>query len=136
MEVFNNAMKQIIDLKNNTVRPMQIDFIKHLVSVSVILIPLLSFVQSSLSDDINVFHGLLCSLSVCILMGTIHLYIVLAQHRKMAQDLASEVKRMIRDNDRKQSPIFGKYNRIMTLTERLCVLSFFFSVGFIVYLAW
>jgi len=48
--------KQIVDFKNNVIRPIQSDFIKHLVSVAVILIPLLSLVPSNLSHDKEVFR--------------------------------------------------------------------------------
>lgn len=134
--MLKNAIKQVVNLKNDVIRPIQTDFIKHLVSVSVILIPLLSFSPANLSGDRLVFRLLLCSLSLCILMGTIHLYIVLIQHRKMATDLVEEVTRMLYEKDPNQNLILGKYNGRMKLTEILCLLSFFISIVLIVYLAW
>ena len=131
-----NALKQVTELKNDVIRPIQTDFIKHLVSVSVILIPLLSFVPANPPGDKFVFRGLLLSLSLCILMGTAHLYIVLIQHRKMADDLVEEVKRMLSENDQYQKPILGKNNQIMKLTEILCLFSFVISIVLIVYLVW
>jgi|GEM_PF-2476591 hypothetical protein len=131
-----NVLKQVMELKNDVIRPIQSDFIKHLVSVSVILIPLLSFVPANPPADKFVFRCLLVSLSLCILMGTAHLYIVLIQHRKMADDLVEEATRMLDENDHKQKPVFAKNNRIMKLTEFLCLASFVISIGLIVYLVW
>lgn len=135
-DAIESAIKQVISLKNDVIRPIQTDFIKHLVSVSAILIPLLSFSPANLSDDRLIFRCLLCSLSLCILMGTIHLYIVLIQHRKMADDLVEEATRMLYEKDPNQDLILGKYNGRMKLTEILCLLSFFISIVLIVYLAW
>jgi len=54
----------------------------------------------------------------------------------MADDLVEEVKRMLMHKDPNQRIIFGKYNKIMLLTEILCLSSFLISIGLIVYLAW
>lgn len=55
-DMITGITKQIVDFKNNVIRPIQSDFIKHLVSVAVILIPLLSLVPSNLSHDKEVFR--------------------------------------------------------------------------------
>ncbi|OCW75082.1 hypothetical protein A4G24_08405 [Elizabethkingia anophelis] len=130
-----NAMNQLMELKNDTIRPIQSDFIKHLVSVSVLLIPLTSFLPHDHLHDKGLFHWLLISLLTCILSGSISLYIVLIQHRKMAEDLRLEILRMIDEED-SQKGVVSKYNYVMKLSEILCVLSFLASVILIVIIAW
>ncbi|WP_187477814.1 hypothetical protein [Amniculibacterium sp. G2-70] len=131
-----NTLNQIVELKNNVIRPIQTDFIKHLVSVSVILVPLTSFAKLDPADDREILHCLLIALLACILTGSAHLYIVIIQHRKMAEDLRLEALRMLKENDQKQTAIFGKYNTVMNLSELLCVLSFLASVCLITILVW
>ncbi|MRM84542.1 hypothetical protein [Riemerella anatipestifer] len=131
-----NAIDKGVDFRTNIIRPFQIDFIKHLVSVSAVLLPLLSLVPLNLANERGVFHCLLCSLSLCILMGSAHLYIVLIQYRRMDKDLGSEIDRMLIFQDANRRETIGKYNRIMFLAEILCFLSFLISIGLIVYLVW
>lgn len=130
-----NAMNQLMELKNDTIRPIQSDFIKHLVSVSVLLIPLTFFLPHDHLHDKGLFHWLLIFLLTCTLSGSISLYIVLIQHRKMAEDLRLEILRMIDEED-SQKGVVSKYNYVMKLSEILCVLSFLASVILIVIIAW
>lgn len=135
IDQYESSFNQVAELKNETIRSLLIGFIKHITSVSVILIPLTSFLHPDQPNDKELFHCLLIALSMCILSGVANLYIVLIQHRKLAADLIEEIQKSIQAR-KKVEPVYGKYNFVMIWSERVCVLSFLAALGFIVLLSW
>jgi hypothetical protein len=135
MNVNDDAFGQYLGLRNNTIVDLASSLIKHITSVSVILIPLLSFVHPDQTDDEVLFRCLLISLSVCILFGVINLYIVLIQHRKLADDVNLELRRNLLEGTEFQA-VYGRYTKAVSYSEIICLLSFLSSLVFIVLLSW
>lgn len=135
MSDYESSFKQLMELKNITIKDLLGSFIKHLTSVSVILVPLLSFLHLDQAGGGELFHYLLISLLACILSGVANLYIVLVQHRTMADGLIEELKKSILEQ-RKPKGVPSKYNTALDVSELLCLLSFLASVILIVCLAW
>ena len=130
--------RQLLNLKNNTIKNLQIGLIKTLVSTSgIILSVFATFALSARpSEDKLLFHSLMCFFLLCILSGLIVLYILLAQHRIMADDLAKEGIRMNVYNDPKMRPVFSPYNTRLLFFEKLCFVSFLISMSLLVMYVW
>lgn len=135
MTNYENSFKQLKELKNVTLKDLHIDFIKLIVSVSVLLVPLISLLLPESAGDKALFRCLLLSLLVCILSGVANLYIILIQHRKMAQDLNHSIIKSM-DLGTRVQPIYSKYNGILKWSEYLSVITFSTSVILIVCIAW
>lgn len=131
----NDSMNQLLDLKNKTILSNQIEFVKHLVTVSALLLPLLSLLPLNLSADKDLFRSLLVSLAMCTLSGSANLYIILIQHRKMAEELRLDILERLQTGNT-QKMIASKYNKRLKFSELLCILSFLTSVILIVIIVW
>lgn len=136
IEKARETIQEASRLKNEVITPFQIDFIKYIVQISVLVVPILSFVPLNSSACKALFHCLLIALTVCILTGTMLLYIVLIQHRKWKDDLIKDANRMLEQADARRQATFGKYKHIIYATELLCLLSFFTSIILIVTIVW
>lgn len=131
----NESEEYLGDFKNNVITPMQIKFIKHLVTVSVVLLPLTSLLPQDQTFDKSLLHGLLVALLVCILSGTATFYTILIRHRIMANTYAD----LILTRNRGYGGRFyvrSKYDWLVRLLERICVLSFVASCLLIVGFVW
>ncbi len=123
----NSSIEQIVQLKE-TIRDLLMDFLKHIVTVASALLAIIVALEKPPYHSNFLFYVLLLSLLLSILFGTTALYIVLIQHRRMSKDLLESVQEQIRQNKENYKPVFSKQNKILTLCELVCIVSFLVSV--------
>jgi hypothetical protein len=104
------------------------DFLKHIVTVASALLAILVSLEKPPYHNNLLFYALLLSLLLSILFGTSALYIVLVQHRRMGKDLVESVQEQIRQNKENYKPVFSKQNKLLSICEVVCIVSFLVSV--------
>ncbi len=123
----NSSIEQIVQLKE-TIRDLLMDFLKHIVTVASALLAIIVALEKPPYHNNILFYALLLSLLLSILFGTIALYIVLVQHRKMSMDLLESVQEQILQNKENYEPVFSKQNKLLKVCELVCIVSFLVSV--------
>ena len=123
----NSSIEQIVQLKE-TIRDLLMDFLKHIVTDASALLAIIVALEKPPYHNNILFYALLLSLLLSILFGTIALYIVLVQHRKMSMDLLESVQEQILQNKENYEPVFSKQNKLLKVCELVCIVSFLVSV--------
>lgn len=118
-----DSLQQLKELKE-TIRSLQMEFIKHTVAIASGLLALLISLTPSLLYNKWLFLLTLVLLLLCILFGTTALYILLVQFRKMDKDFLESIKTQIQNGDKNFQPVFSKNNTLLKLSEKICILSF------------
>lgn len=130
----DSSFKQLKVLRDQ-ILSLQTEFLKHIVSISGVLLALLVSLHSPSSSNNYLFYLVLCTLLVSILFGTIALYIILSQFRKMDKDFLAAIKSQLQNQEDTHKGVFSKYNKLLLGSERTCVIAFLISMISLVFYA-
>lgn len=132
-----DSLRTLSDFKH-VIKELTLDFLKHIVTVSAALLALLVSLKSPSDSSNCLFFSVLVSLLLCILAGTLALYISLIQHRKVDKDLAEAIREQIDKRTEKHWSVFPKYGSLMLFLELISLVSFLSSfvllVAYVYYL--
>ena len=127
----NNSFKDWNDLKKQ-ILVLQMDFLKHIVTVSSAVLAILIALRGTSSHNNSLFQYSLLLLLICILFGIVSLYLILYQHRKMDKDMKESIAEQIENQTENYRGVFSKHNRLLKICEAICIFSFAFSMIVIV----
>lgn len=129
-----DSLQQLKDLKE-VIRNIQMEVVKHFVTIASGLLGLLISLTPSLQHNRWLFLSILSFLLLCILFGSIVLYILLVQFRTMDKELLESIKRQMKNQKATFEPVFSKMNTLLKISETICILSFVLSFVLLVVFA-
>jgi hypothetical protein len=110
------------------------DFVKHLVTTASAVLAILISLSQKPYHSILLLVALV-SLLVCILCGTIVLYIVVFSFRKTCMDIVGNIDMQIQKGIREYKPFYPGYNTVAKIFEVVCVFSFLMAMLMLVVFA-
>lgn len=128
MDDLEKSMLRYEQFKNQRME-FRVALIKHVLTVASALVVLQISLNAPCIEPGH-FRAFLPSilLSICILFGSVFLYIVLMQYRKMDKGLMENLKKKFHQEETGHKYIPTNYNKILSFCEGLCLLSFLASL--------